>query len=36
MKIKVNQVENDNNEVKVFFNAFQMGREAALKAWKGR
>lgn len=33
MQIKVKQIESEPNKLKVFVNAFEMGQEAARKAW---
>lgn len=33
MQIKVNQEESEVNQIKVFVNAFNLGQEAARKAW---
>lgn len=36
MKIEINQEKSNSEVVKVFVNAFEMGRSAALKSWEGR
>lgn len=33
MKIEVKQAKSNENDYKVFVNAFKMGRKAAQKAW---
>ena len=37
MKIEVNQEKSKSQSVKcIFLDAYEMGRQAALKAWEGR
>lgn len=33
MQIKVNQVESSENQIKVFVNAFETGRQLAKEMW---
>lgn len=33
MQIKVKEIKSTDNQVKVFLKAFEMGQEAARKAW---
>ncbi len=33
MQITVNQAESEANQIKIFFDSFKMGQEAARKAW---